>query len=117
MKKLFVLMGLLVIAALVLPACAPGGGAPDCNSEDVFCAALVTDVRHPPRPRRAEQRADGGRGEEKPDDFGPAAELVPSQHGKSPRAKPPKARRTVRTRRRCLSASASPHGRGETSIS
>jgi basic membrane protein A len=44
MKKLFVLLGLLVIAALVLPACAPGGGAPDCSSEDVFCAALVTDV-------------------------------------------------------------------------
>jgi basic membrane protein A len=44
MKKLFVILGLLVIAALVLPACAPGGGTPDCNSEDVFCAALVTDV-------------------------------------------------------------------------
>lgn len=45
MKKLFVLMGLLVSAALLVAACAPaGGGAPDCTSEDVFCVGFVTDV-------------------------------------------------------------------------
>jgi len=44
MKKLFVILGLLVIAALVLPACAPAGGTPDCTSEDVFCVGFVTDV-------------------------------------------------------------------------
>jgi basic membrane protein A len=44
MRKLFVLMGLLVIAALVVPACAPSSATPDCKSDTVFCAALVTDV-------------------------------------------------------------------------
>ena len=44
MKRLFVLMGLLVIAALVVPACAPSSATPDCKSDKVFCAALVTDV-------------------------------------------------------------------------
>jgi basic membrane protein A len=42
MKRLFVLMGLLMIVALALPACAPA--TPDCKSNSVVCAALVTDV-------------------------------------------------------------------------
>ncbi len=42
MKKLYVVMAILVMAAMLLPACAPA--APDCTQADVVCAALVTDV-------------------------------------------------------------------------
>jgi basic membrane protein A len=42
MKKLYVLLAVLIIAALVLPACAPAEA--DCSSESVFCVGLVTDV-------------------------------------------------------------------------
>ena len=42
MKKLFVLLAVLLITAMVLPACAPAEA--DCTSEDVFCVGLVTDV-------------------------------------------------------------------------
>ena len=42
MKKLFVLLAVLLIAAMVLPACAPA--EPDCKTEEVFCVGLVTDV-------------------------------------------------------------------------
>ena len=42
MKKLFVLLAVVLIAAMVLPACAPA--EPDCSSADVFCVGLVTDV-------------------------------------------------------------------------
>lgn len=41
-KKLFFVMAALVIAAMILPACAPT--APDCTQPDVFCVGLVTDV-------------------------------------------------------------------------
>jgi len=42
MKKMYVLLAALLIAAMVLPACAPA--EPDCTSEDVFCVGVVTDV-------------------------------------------------------------------------
>ena len=42
--KLFAVLGLMVIAALALPACAPSASAQDCSSEEVCCAGLVTDV-------------------------------------------------------------------------
>jgi len=42
MKKLFVFLAVLLITAMVLPACAPAQA--DCKSEDVFCVGLVTDV-------------------------------------------------------------------------
>jgi basic membrane protein A len=42
MKKLFAVFALLLIVAMVLPACAPA--AADCKSEDVLCVGLVTDV-------------------------------------------------------------------------
>jgi basic membrane protein A len=42
MKKLFVLLAVLLVAAMILPACAPA--TPDCADEGTFCAALVTDV-------------------------------------------------------------------------
>jgi len=42
MKKLYVLLVALLVAAMLLPACAPA--AADCTSEDVFCVGLVTDV-------------------------------------------------------------------------
>jgi basic membrane protein A len=43
-KKLFMLMSMLVLTALVLVGCGGGGGEADCGSEDVFCVGLVTDV-------------------------------------------------------------------------
>jgi basic membrane protein A len=42
MKKLYVLLAVFLIAAMILPACAPAQA--DCTSEDVFCVGLVTDV-------------------------------------------------------------------------
>jgi len=42
MKKVYVILTVLVLAALVLPACGPT--TPDCASEDVLCVGLVTDV-------------------------------------------------------------------------
>ena len=42
MKKLYVLLAALLVAAMVLPACAPAQA--DCRDEEVFCVGLVTDV-------------------------------------------------------------------------
>jgi basic membrane protein A len=42
MKKIFAVFALLLIVAMVLPACAPA--AADCKSADVVCVGLVTDV-------------------------------------------------------------------------
>lgn len=42
MKKLYMLLVALLVAAMILPACAPA--AADCTSEEVFCVGLVTDV-------------------------------------------------------------------------
>jgi len=42
MKKLYVLLAILVIAALALPGCKPA--APDCTKAEVFCVGMVTDV-------------------------------------------------------------------------
>ena len=43
MKKLYLILAALLMAAMVLPACAPAAAA-DCMSEEVFCVGLVTDV-------------------------------------------------------------------------
>ncbi len=42
MKKLYMLLAILVIAALAVSACAPR--APDCTKPEVFCVGMVTDV-------------------------------------------------------------------------
>jgi len=42
MKKLYTLFAVLLVAAMLLPACGPA--ADDCSSEEVFCVGLVTDV-------------------------------------------------------------------------
>ena len=42
MKKMYVLLAAVLIAAMILPACAPAEA--DCTSEEVFCVGLVTDV-------------------------------------------------------------------------
>ena len=42
MKKLYVLLAVLLVAAMILPACAPA--APNCKDEKTFCVGLVTDV-------------------------------------------------------------------------
>jgi basic membrane protein A len=42
MKKFYVILALLLVAAMLVPACAPA--AADCKSADVFCVGLVTDV-------------------------------------------------------------------------
>jgi basic membrane protein A and related proteins len=42
MKKLYVLIAILVMTAMLIPACAPA--APDCTKTGVFCVGLVTDV-------------------------------------------------------------------------
>ena len=45
MKKFYTVVVLLLVAAMLLPACgAASGGAPDCKSADVFCVGLVSDV-------------------------------------------------------------------------
>lgn len=41
-KKLYLVLALVLVAAMLLPACAPA--APDCSSDKVFCVGLVTDV-------------------------------------------------------------------------
>jgi len=42
MKKLYVLLAALLVAAMILPACAPAQA--DCTDEATFCVGLVTDV-------------------------------------------------------------------------
>ena len=42
MKKLYVVLAVLVMAAMLLPACTPT--APDCTKTTVFCVGVVTDV-------------------------------------------------------------------------
>ena len=42
MKKLYVVIAIFVMAALLVPACTPT--APDCTKPEVFCAGMVTDV-------------------------------------------------------------------------
>jgi basic membrane protein A len=42
MKKLYVLLVALMVAAMILPACAPAQA--DCTDEATFCVGLVTDV-------------------------------------------------------------------------
>ncbi|OQY89563.1 MAG: BMP family ABC transporter substrate-binding protein [Anaerolineae bacterium UTCFX1] len=42
MKKFYGLFAALLVAAMILPACAPA--EVDCSKEDVFCVGLVTDV-------------------------------------------------------------------------
>jgi basic membrane protein A len=45
MKKFYTVFVLMLVAAMLLPACGSAtGGAPDCKSADVFCAGVVTDV-------------------------------------------------------------------------
>jgi basic membrane protein A len=41
-KKLSLLLRTFLISAFLLPACAPAG--PDCQSEELFCVGLVTDI-------------------------------------------------------------------------
>jgi basic membrane protein A len=43
-RKLFVLVSLLVVAAMLLPACAPADPEARCAEQEVFCVGLVTDV-------------------------------------------------------------------------
>src|SRR3972149_2536623 len=40
-KKLYFVFAVLIIAAMVVPACS---SKPDCSKPDVFCVGLVTDV-------------------------------------------------------------------------
>jgi basic membrane protein A len=42
MKKLYVLLAAFLVAAMILPACAPAQA--DCKDEATFCVGLVTDV-------------------------------------------------------------------------
>lgn len=42
MKKLFVLFAAFLMLSLLLPACAPA--RPNCESEEIFCVGLVTDI-------------------------------------------------------------------------
>jgi basic membrane protein A len=42
MKKLYVVVAVLVVAAMLMPACTPT--APDCTKPEVFCVGMVTDV-------------------------------------------------------------------------
>lgn len=45
MKKLYFVMALLIVASMILSACAPSAPtAEDCSKEEVFCVGLVTDV-------------------------------------------------------------------------
>jgi basic membrane protein A len=42
MKKIYAVLVLLLVAAMLLPAC--GSATADCKSADVFCVGVVTDV-------------------------------------------------------------------------
>lgn len=42
MKKLYALTTAFLITAMLLPACAPA--RPNCESEEIFCVGLVTDI-------------------------------------------------------------------------
>ena len=42
MKKLYLVVAILVMAAMLVPACTPT--APDCTKPEVFCVGMVTDV-------------------------------------------------------------------------
>ncbi len=42
-KKLFFLLSLFILTAMLLASCG-GGGEADCEKEEVFCVGLVTDV-------------------------------------------------------------------------
>jgi basic membrane protein A len=42
MKKLYLVVAVLVMAAMLVPACTPT--APDCTKANVFCVGMVTDV-------------------------------------------------------------------------
>ena len=42
MKKLYLVVAVLVMAAMLVPACTPT--APDCTKPTVFCVGMVTDV-------------------------------------------------------------------------
>lgn len=42
MKKIYAVLVLLLVAAMLLPACGPA--TTDCKSADVFCVGVVTDV-------------------------------------------------------------------------
>lgn len=42
MKKIFAVLALLLMVAMLVPACAPS--TPDCKSASVYCVGLVTDV-------------------------------------------------------------------------
>ncbi len=42
MKKLYLVVAVLVMAALLVPACTPT--QPDCTKPEVFCVGMVTDV-------------------------------------------------------------------------
>jgi basic membrane protein A len=45
LKKLYLVLAMVMVAALLLPACGAGApAAPDCADEAVFCVGLVTDV-------------------------------------------------------------------------
>jgi basic membrane protein A len=43
MKKLYAVFAVLLVAALLLPACG-ASGTPDCSKPETFCVGLVTDV-------------------------------------------------------------------------
>src|SRR5919109_1911171 len=42
MKKLYALTAAFLITTMLLPACAPA--RPNCESEEIFCVGLVTDI-------------------------------------------------------------------------
>ncbi len=44
MKKLYILIAAILIAAMLLPACGSANATPDCKSDKVFCVGFVTDV-------------------------------------------------------------------------
>jgi len=43
-RKSYVLLVILILAAILLAACQPQAAEADCKSEEVFCVGLVTDV-------------------------------------------------------------------------
>jgi basic membrane protein A and related proteins len=43
-KKLYLVLAIVLVAAMLLPACSTGSSKPDCTKADVFCVGLVTDV-------------------------------------------------------------------------